>query len=122
MAGRPHRNLELCDCVGLQFARSGGPNQLLLEDIELLVPAAKHTSITFEAFKEMVLERMNKNKYKMLSVVYRDADAKQSWFIDDEAKFTIFCRAVQRKNAVPVFTVLVKEIEEPPVAKEPQQN
>jgi hypothetical protein len=113
MAGRPHRNLELCDCVGLQFAKTRGQNELMLEDVELLIPAAKNQSFTWDQFKSMASERIIKDKWEIHSCVYRDEVGKRSWYIDNEAKFALFCRASMRNNEVPVFTVLVKPVMKP---------
>jgi len=118
MATRPHRNLELTDCVGLQFAKQVGKNEIQLEEIELLIPAAKNVHLTFDDFGKMCVERINKDIWAFHSVTYRDKLAERSWFIDNEAKFSLFSRAAARNNDVPVFTVLVKPVPPKPVAEE----
>jgi hypothetical protein len=125
MATRPHRNLELYECVGLQFAKESGLNQLDLEDIEMLFPASKGNSITHANFVEEVMKRLDKEHWQVKYVVYRDTVAQRSWHIMGEGDFYMLCKSCVKTNTIPVFTVIVgktKKPEPPKALEEPKKD
>lgn len=106
MATRPHRNLHLVDCVGLQFAKDKGNGDLELESVELLVPESKG-SISYDDFKKMVFERMDMKAWQVKEVVWRDSVNQRAWHVDTNDTFFILWREQARLNNATIFTVIV---------------